>query len=143
MDFLFFISASFYGGGHASLPFQDAQSTTDLSFRFRTSRAEALLVLVAGRTDYCLVMLQAGAVKVISASVENWTFSRLFSSNPSLIFLSKVIIERPKNVENPKSGWNYPLAVSNITHFTLVHIAQKVKQDRIHLLHVSRQSTLP
>jgi hypothetical protein len=43
---------------------QDAQSTTDLSFRFRTSRAEALLVLVAGRTDYCLVMLQAGTIKV-------------------------------------------------------------------------------
>ena len=43
---------------------QDAQSTTDLSFRFRTSRPEALLVLVAGRTDYCLVMLQAGTIKV-------------------------------------------------------------------------------
>ena len=43
---------------------QDAQSTTDLSFRFRTSRAESLLVLIAGRTDYCLVMLQAGAIKV-------------------------------------------------------------------------------
>ena len=66
LTFLYFsfISASFYGSGHASLPFEDAQSTTDLSFRFRTSRAEALLVLVAGRTDYCLVMLQAGAVKV-------------------------------------------------------------------------------
>ena len=64
MVLILFISASFYGSGHASLPFEDAQSTTDLSFRFRTSRAEALLVLVAGRTDYCLVMLQAGAVKV-------------------------------------------------------------------------------
>ena len=63
ISFLSF-SASFYGSGYASLPFEDAQSTTDLSFRFRTSRAESLLVLVAGRTDYCLVMLQAGAVKV-------------------------------------------------------------------------------
>ena len=61
---LFFISASFYGSGWVSLPMQDAQSTTDLSFRFRTSRAESLLVLIAGRTDYCLVMLQAGAIKV-------------------------------------------------------------------------------
>ena len=60
----YFFPASFYGSGYASLPFEDAQSTTDLSFRFRTSRAESLLVLVAGRTDYCLVMLQAGAVKV-------------------------------------------------------------------------------
>ena len=62
--FFFSFPASFYGSGYASLPFEDAQSTTDLSFRFRTSRAESLLVLVAGRTDYCLVMLQAGAVKV-------------------------------------------------------------------------------
>ena len=58
------IAASFYGSGSVTLPMQDAQSTTDLSFRFRTSRAEALLVLVAGRTDYCLVMLQAGLIKV-------------------------------------------------------------------------------
>ena len=63
-NFFLFFPASFYGSGYASLPFEDAQSTTDLSFRFRTSRAESLLVLVAGRTDYCLVMLQAGAVKV-------------------------------------------------------------------------------
>ena len=60
----FCFSASFFGSGWLSLPMQDAQSTTDLSFRFRTSRAESLLVLVAGRTDYCLVMLQAGAIKV-------------------------------------------------------------------------------
>ena len=61
---LFSFSASFYGSGSVTLPMQDAQSTTDLSFRFRTSRPEALLVLVAGRTDYCLVMLQAGTIKV-------------------------------------------------------------------------------
>ena len=59
-----FIAASFYGSGSVTLPMQDAQSTTDLSFRFRTARSEALLVLVAGRTDYCLVMLQAGTIKV-------------------------------------------------------------------------------
>ena len=61
---LLLFPASFYGSGSVTLPMQDAQSTTDLSFRFRTSRAEALLVLVAGRTDYCLVMLQAGTIKV-------------------------------------------------------------------------------
>nr|XP_040572531.1 chondroitin sulfate proteoglycan 4-like [Lepeophtheirus salmonis] len=55
---------SFYGSSYVSLPMHDAKSTTDLSFRFRTSRSEALLVLVAGKTDYCLVMLQTGIVKV-------------------------------------------------------------------------------
>jgi hypothetical protein len=30
----------------------------------RTSRPEALIVLAAGRTDYCLVMMQGGAIKV-------------------------------------------------------------------------------
>ena len=64
ISFLLLFSASFYGSGSVTLPMQDAQSTTDLSFRFRTSRAEALLVLVPGRTDYCLVMLQAGTIKV-------------------------------------------------------------------------------
>ncbi|TRY66991.1 hypothetical protein TCAL_11761 [Tigriopus californicus] len=60
----FSVPASFYGSSHVSLPLQDAKSTTDISFRFRTSKAEALLVLVAGRIDYCLVMLQGGAIKV-------------------------------------------------------------------------------
>ena len=61
---VFCFSASFYGSGFANLKLQDARSTTDLSLRFRTSRPEALLVLVAGKTDYCLVMLQGGMIKV-------------------------------------------------------------------------------
>ncbi len=60
----FSFPASFYGSSHASLPLKDAGATTELSFRFRTSRTEALLVLVAGRIDYLLVMLRNGAVKV-------------------------------------------------------------------------------
>jgi chondroitin sulfate proteoglycan 4 len=64
MVFSFLFAASFYGSGFANLKLQDARSTTDLSLRFRTSRPEALLVLVAGKTDYCLVMLQAGMIKV-------------------------------------------------------------------------------
>jgi chondroitin sulfate proteoglycan 4 len=62
---LFFCStASFYGSSYIALPLQEARSTTDLSFRFRTSRPDALLFLAAGRTDYCLVVLQAAALKV-------------------------------------------------------------------------------
>ena len=57
-------SASFYGSSHAALPLADARSTTSISFRLRTSRPEALIVLAAGRVDYCLVMMQGGAIKV-------------------------------------------------------------------------------
>lgn len=57
-------TASFYGSSYIALSLQEARSTTDLSFRFRTSRPDALLFLAAGRTDYCLVVLQSGAVKV-------------------------------------------------------------------------------
>ena len=67
-DFLFssffLLSASFYGSSHAALPLADARSTTSISFRMRTSRPEALIVLAAGRMDYCLVMMQGGAIKV-------------------------------------------------------------------------------
>ena len=60
----YFLSASFYGSSHAALPLADARSTTSISFRLRTSRPEALIVLAAGRMDYCLVMMQGGAIKV-------------------------------------------------------------------------------
>ena len=59
-----FSPASFYGSSHAALPLADARSTTSISFRLRTSRPEALIVLAAGRMDYCLVMMQGGAIKV-------------------------------------------------------------------------------
>ena len=58
------ISASFYGSSYISLPLTDAKSSTDISFKFRTSRPESLLFLAAGRTDYCLIMLQQGILKV-------------------------------------------------------------------------------
>ena len=66
MIYSFFLSflASFYGSSHVELPLLDSSSTTELGFRFRTSRTEALLLLAAGRMDYCLVMLRNGAVKV-------------------------------------------------------------------------------
>ncbi|XP_068083524.1 chondroitin sulfate proteoglycan 4 [Anabrus simplex] len=57
-------SASFYGASYISYPLQDAKSTTDLALKFRTRRADAMLFLAAGRTDYCLVRLETGRVKV-------------------------------------------------------------------------------
>ena len=62
---IIFFPASFYGSSFVSLPLQDAKSSTYISFKFRTSRPESLLFLVAGKTDYCLIMLQQGIVKVI------------------------------------------------------------------------------
>ena len=58
------VSASFYGGSYISMPLQDAKSTTELRLRFRTKRPDALLFLAAGKTDYCLVRLESGRLKV-------------------------------------------------------------------------------
>jgi hypothetical protein len=58
------VSASFYGASYISVPLQDAKSTTELQFKFRTRRADAMLFLAAGRTDYCLVRLETGRLKV-------------------------------------------------------------------------------
>lgn len=89
--FSFLFAASFYGSGFANLKLQDARSTTDLSLRFRTSRPEALLVLVAGKTDYCLVMLQAGMIKVSLY----WTIQLILSIIRSI--LSICIINQQLN----------------------------------------------
>ena len=91
MNVILIISASFYGSGSVSLPMQDAQSTTDLTFRFKTSRAESLLVLVAGRTDYCLIMLQAGAIKV---SKDNYKIYRHRCLHPGTLSRSFICLER-------------------------------------------------
>lgn len=50
-----FISASFYGASYISYPLQEAKGVTDISFRFRTHLSDALLLLAAGKTDYCMV----------------------------------------------------------------------------------------
>lgn len=36
-------------------PLQEAKGATDISFRFRTHLSDALLLLAAGKTDYCMV----------------------------------------------------------------------------------------
>ncbi|EFA11160.2 Chondroitin sulfate proteoglycan 4-like Protein [Tribolium castaneum] len=56
--------ASFYGSSHISLPFQEAKSSTDVHFRFRTLLPNALILLVAGTTDYCIVRLENGRIKI-------------------------------------------------------------------------------
>ncbi|KAK8735873.1 hypothetical protein OTU49_005359, partial [Cherax quadricarinatus] len=56
--------ASFFGASYVSLPLQEARSSTEISLRLKTHRADALLLLAAGNTDYCLVVLEGGALRV-------------------------------------------------------------------------------
>ncbi|VVC37769.1 Concanavalin A-like lectin/glucanase domain,Laminin G domain [Cinara cedri] len=57
-------TASFYGSSYVNVPYQDAKSTTEISFAFRTKHLDAFLFLAAGKTDYCFVLLEAGKLKV-------------------------------------------------------------------------------
>ena len=83
-------TASFYGSSYASVPLQEARSTTELSFALRTGQKEALLLLAAGRTDYCLVVLHNGALKVQSL------FFCLFAAPLArLLFLSFLLFFLP------------------------------------------------
>ncbi|KAG1674790.1 Chondroitin sulfate proteoglycan 4 [Nymphon striatum] len=55
---------SFYGASYVHIGLQDASSSTNIYIRFKTHRSDALLLLAAGTTDYCLVSIQDGSVKV-------------------------------------------------------------------------------
>ncbi|XP_075990954.1 chondroitin sulfate proteoglycan 4-like protein isoform X2 [Anticarsia gemmatalis] len=56
--------ASFYGASYISYPLQEAKGVTDISFRFRTHLSDALLLLAAGKTDYCMIRLESGRLKL-------------------------------------------------------------------------------
>ncbi|XP_053624900.1 chondroitin sulfate proteoglycan 4 [Plodia interpunctella] len=56
--------ASFYGASYISYPLQEAKGVTDISFRFRTHLSDALLLLAAGKTDYCMIRLEGGRLKL-------------------------------------------------------------------------------
>ncbi|CAH1153718.1 unnamed protein product [Phaedon cochleariae] len=56
--------ASFYGNSYISLPFKEAKSATHIQFRFKTQLPNALILLVAGITDYCIVEIEKGRIKV-------------------------------------------------------------------------------
>ena len=58
------VAASFYGASFIKYPLQDAKNTTEISFQFRTKRADTMLFLAAGKTDYCYVRLETGRLKV-------------------------------------------------------------------------------
>ncbi|KAJ8737306.1 hypothetical protein PYW07_000577 [Mythimna separata] len=56
--------ASFYGASYITYPLQEAKGVTDMSFRFRTHLSDALLLLAAGKTDYCMIRLESGRLKL-------------------------------------------------------------------------------
>ncbi|XP_056646513.1 chondroitin sulfate proteoglycan 4 [Diorhabda sublineata] len=56
--------ASFYGNSFIALPFKEARSSTDIYFKFKTHLSSALIFLVAGTTDYCIVQLENGKIKI-------------------------------------------------------------------------------
>lgn len=60
----FCILVSLFGASYIHFPVQEAKGSTDISFRFRTHLADAILILAAGKTDYCLIKLEAGRLKV-------------------------------------------------------------------------------
>ncbi|XP_076261908.1 chondroitin sulfate proteoglycan 4-like protein isoform X2 [Rhynchophorus ferrugineus] len=57
--------ASFYGNSYISIPFEESKTTTDIYFKFRTRLADALILLVAGISDYCKVDLENGKIRVV------------------------------------------------------------------------------
>ncbi|NXG03411.1 CSPG4 protein, partial [Sakesphorus luctuosus] len=58
------LSASFYGGSFVELNVAEASSQTSFQLQFRTSKAQGLLFLAAGKTDYCLMELRSGYVQL-------------------------------------------------------------------------------
>lgn len=60
----FSCTVSFFGNSHISMPLQEGKLSTNVRFRFRTHQEHALLLLAAGRTDYCLLSLDDGRVRL-------------------------------------------------------------------------------
>lgn len=46
------------------MPLQEAKLSTNLRMRFRTRQTNGILFLAAGRTDYCLLSVDDGRVKL-------------------------------------------------------------------------------
>ncbi|XP_075152983.1 chondroitin sulfate proteoglycan 4-like protein [Haematobia irritans] len=56
------MKVSFFGDGYISMPLQEAKMSTNIRVKFRTHQENAFLFMAAGRTDYCLMRLEAGAI---------------------------------------------------------------------------------
>ncbi|NXI78201.1 CSPG4 protein, partial [Rhipidura dahli] len=58
------LSVSFYGDSFVELNMAEASLQTSLQLQFRTSKPQGLLLLAAGKTDYCLMELRSGYVQL-------------------------------------------------------------------------------
>lgn len=58
------VAVSFFGDSHVAMPLQEAKLSTYLRLRFRTRQDNGILFLAAGRTDYCLLSIDDGRVKL-------------------------------------------------------------------------------
>ncbi|NXR61624.1 CSPG4 protein, partial [Rhadina sibilatrix] len=58
------LSVSFYGDSFVELNMAEASAQTSLQLQFRTSKPQGLLLLAAGKTDYCLMELHSGHVQL-------------------------------------------------------------------------------
>ncbi|NXC61764.1 CSPG4 protein, partial [Aleadryas rufinucha] len=58
------LSVSFYGDSFVELNMAEASLQTSLQLQFRTSQPQGLLLLAAGKTDYCLMELRSGYVQL-------------------------------------------------------------------------------
>lgn len=59
-----FGAVSFFGDSHVAMPLQEAKLATYLRLKFRTRQSNGILFLAAGRTDYCLLSIDDGRVKL-------------------------------------------------------------------------------
>lgn len=57
-------SVSFFGDSQVFMPLQEAKLLTNMRLRFRSHQENALLFLAPGRTDYCLMTLDGGRIKL-------------------------------------------------------------------------------
>lgn len=55
------------------MPLQEAKLSTNLRLRFRTRQSNGILFLAAGRTDYCLLSIDDGRVKLNLKINEHFT----------------------------------------------------------------------
>ncbi|XP_037957979.1 chondroitin sulfate proteoglycan 4 [Teleopsis dalmanni] len=56
------MKVSLFGDGYITMPLQEAKMSTNIRVKFRTQQENAFLFLAAGRTDYCLMSLESGAI---------------------------------------------------------------------------------
>ncbi|NXU19016.1 CSPG4 protein, partial [Pardalotus punctatus] len=58
------LSVSFYGDSFVELNMAEVSPQISLQLKFRTSKPQGLLLLAAGKTDYCLMELRSGYVQL-------------------------------------------------------------------------------